>query len=345
MGRVRSGTPVPRHQVFVLDDGNPVVQWTETLVQELLSGRHRPFEQGQFGHPITDYALNALKEAGRVEHYNRQFVWLYALPENTRLRGLRTLEAGGQRVRTYYLNTTQPAEQLPEIERLLHAAGLETVLSAMLHESLVVLVDGDGAVFVDLDAAERALALLASVPALAATTVAFHEQPPWAPHEAAQETHINLEDLIASQTLSTATDGKRALLMIDDATLRSEVSGILSALGMHLLSVDSLDEASELVSAMAEAFCIDLVVFEWRSDSDEALELLADLRERPEYVDLPAISIISAGDRANPEAIALGVSEAELDRYALAASGVIDVLRQPVNWARFRYSVYSSLRH
>ncbi|MFQ3568217.1 MAG: hypothetical protein SNJ59_14610 [Aggregatilineales bacterium] len=344
MGRVRSGTPIPRHQVFVLDDGNPVVQWTETLVQELLSGRHRPFEQGRFGHPITDYTLNMLKAAGRVEHFNRQFVWLYALPENTRLRGLRTLEAAGQRVRTYYLNTTQPAEQLPEIERLLCAAGLEGVLSAMLHEQLVVLVNGDGTFFAGLEAAEQALALLASVPALAATTVAFHEQPPWASHATAQEAYINLDDLIASQTLSTVTDGKRALLIIDDATLRGEVSGILSGLGMYLLSFSSLDEASERVNRMAEALCIDLVVFEWHSNSSQAFELLADLRERPEHINLPAISLISAEDPANLGPVALRTGEAEFDRYVSAASGIVDVLRQPVNWARFRYSVYLSLR-
>lgn len=344
MSRVRSGTPVPRHQVFVLDDGNPVVQWTETLVQELLSGRHRSFEQGQFGHPITDYALNMLKAAGRVEHYNRQFVWLYALPENTRLRGLRTLEAAGQRVRTYYLNTTLPAEQLPEIERLLRAAGLEGALSAMLHESLVALVDGDGVVFADLEAAERALALLTSVPALAATTVAFYEQPPWALHEAVEETYISLEDLIASQTLSTVTNSKRALLIIDDATLRGEVSGVLSALGMNLLSVGSLDEASEMVAALEEALRVDLIVFEWHNDLGGAVELLADLRQRLGHIDIPLISIISAGDPSNLGAVAPGASDPEFVRCASAVPGVVDVLRQPVNWARFRYSVYLSLR-
>lgn len=77
-----SGFAVPRYQVFTLNDGTFVVQWDDVQVQELLTGLYREFDLDRdFGQAITDYELAQLRTSGRVEHFDRHYVWLYPLPQ------------------------------------------------------------------------------------------------------------------------------------------------------------------------------------------------------------------------------------------------------------------------
>jgi hypothetical protein len=79
-----TGFPVPRHTVFALKNGTPVVQWDDNKVQDLLTGEYLEFDRKEVSHTITDVELDQLISAGSVEHYNQQFVWLYSLTSKKR---------------------------------------------------------------------------------------------------------------------------------------------------------------------------------------------------------------------------------------------------------------------
>src|SRR5690606_19187235 len=123
-------------------------QWDENRVQDILTGEYRVLERDGFGHAVSDYELNQLVAAGRVEHYNRSYVWLYALPEPNRFQTeLKTQERIADRVRAYYLNTTQPASQLEVIAQRLEELGLSEAYSAQIQGGLVAVAGRDGTPF------------------------------------------------------------------------------------------------------------------------------------------------------------------------------------------------------
>ncbi len=76
-----SGIPIDRQWVYVLDDGRPVIDWGDDLVQDILNGDHITSNRGDDGHPIRDDELEMLKRAGRVERYDSRHIYIFALPE------------------------------------------------------------------------------------------------------------------------------------------------------------------------------------------------------------------------------------------------------------------------
>jgi hypothetical protein len=76
--------PISRQWIFVLNNGSPVIEWEDGLVQDLLSGEFIHSEERDYGHPIRDDELDMLYRAGRVERYDTQHVYIYSLPEQSR---------------------------------------------------------------------------------------------------------------------------------------------------------------------------------------------------------------------------------------------------------------------
>src|SRR5574337_598202 len=101
MSKSRSGSVVPRHFVFIMADGAFVVQLNENRVQDLLTGQFHVLDDRSYGHAITDYELNQLKVAGLVEDFNRNYVWLFRLPEPHNYDSrVKTQERTHNRIRT-----------------------------------------------------------------------------------------------------------------------------------------------------------------------------------------------------------------------------------------------------
>lgn len=167
--------PIPRSQIFVLLDGTFVVRWSEKRVQELESGQYRFFEKRDFGAPITDYELNQLKQAGMVEDFDREKVWLCPLPERQESAHIGPWER--LRSRSYYLNTTLPASFLPDISNLLEELELEDEFQARVRDDFVVLWGSKGISFQKFDDVEKARQTLIarSSEAFQNTVVAFIE--------------------------------------------------------------------------------------------------------------------------------------------------------------------------
>lgn len=159
--------PIPRDRVFVLVDGTFVVQWEDNQVQNLLNGKYRVFSQRYFGSAITDYELNQLKNAGVIDNYDADEVYLCASPD------IAPRSPG----RSYYLNTIRPKAELEDIRAALVAEALLDRFSVRLRDDFVVIWGKNGIAFNQFDDAEKARELLSTrMPELfKETVVAFIE--------------------------------------------------------------------------------------------------------------------------------------------------------------------------
>lgn len=335
MSRVFTGSAVPRHLVFVLEDGAYVVQWDGTRVQELLTGRYREFKPTDFGQPISDYQLTQLKAAGRVEYFTRQYVWLYALPEQQRYdKPLRTQEQASDRVRAYYLNSTLPKSQLQNIRSLLVAIKLEDRFDAANHNEIVAIMGKNGAPFKHLDDAEQAQRLLLekAPDIFKDAVVAFvdvsarngiYRNVPLQTSEIS-----DLDTLIKSQTDTTVTAGKRAILVGQRELERKPLLDLLTKMEFDVIVAPNGQEA---VQACEEALP-DLLMTDLQLTDMHAWEMLMRVREidRNQH----PLTIVIAETGASPDTKAFGRGVAGVDIY----------LVRPVIIARLRQSIWTLMQ-
>ena len=332
MKRVLSGSPVLRHQVFVLDDGNPVVQWAETHVQEIYTGRVRAFDYSQFGHPVTDHELSHLKSLGLVEYYTRQYVWVFSLPEQSTIMGLRTINGAFKRGRAYYLNTTLPEADLARVVAELEAADNGHAFVAVAHDGIVAVLGTDEVAYETIQAAEAGQrALVALSPIFANSAVAFIEVPLEEP-VSDEVTDLDLNALIASQSPSPVTEDKLAVVVSSDDQECEQVKQVLEDLKMNVLTTPSGAAALRLLEEAAwTGYLPDVLVINIRLGDMHGWELLRRTREIQSLQTLPVIAL--AADVAHDE-----------PALALTVGGLHSLLALPLNAALLRQSVYETLR-
>jgi CheY-like chemotaxis protein len=332
MAQVSSGTPVPRRTVFILADGSFVVQWDENRVQDLLSGSYRLYDDKDFGHIITEYELNQLQTAGRVEHYNDQYVWLNALPEQGRFPHNREYHSPA-RVRSYYLNTTLPESRLAEVEACLREHELTGDFLARVRGSLIAVLGRNGAPFRQLKDAERAQKLLmVRAPALFEhTAIAFvetSENPYSRTTEPGPET-IDLNTVISSQSDITVTRGKRALIVSSSDDEQQAMQHLLDDMQMDVIAAGTAAQGLQLL----EDHNPDLLVMDMKLPDMHGWELLAKIREIGTYEAMPKIMVADHLSTPDDQAFALTV-------------GKVDVyLVKPVSMAQLRQNVWLTLKH
>lgn len=331
-----SGSPVPRHTVFILADGSFVVQWDESRVQELLNGRYRTFESGDFGHAITDYELNQLKAAGRVEHYNRQYVWLFSLPELGRFEyETKAHEHNQNRVRSYYLNTTLPKSELSAVEKLLESLELNTDFLARNRSDLVAVLGKNGAPFRQLVEAERAQKLLiARAPEMFKhTAIAFIEttnsENSYKRVTEQSDSPPDLAMIIASQSDTTVTQGKCAVLVMGGEEERVAIRDLMLAMKMDARASATGAEALQIIEDVQP----DLLVMDLRLPDMHGWEMVAKIREIDAFKHLPIIVIADHSSPADNQAFALTV--VKVDVY----------LVKPISMAQLRQNIWMTLKN
>lgn len=335
MAKEFSGSPVPRYSVFILSDGSFVVQWDEQRVQELLSGHYRDYEDHDFGYAITDYELNQLQAAGRVEHYNHQHIWLYALPERDRQQLNDYQDSLRQRVRSYYLNTTLPASRLPDVEAMLDELGLADEFLARVRGDLIAVLGKNGAAFQQLNDAERAQKqLVARASTLFEhTAIAFVETTDHVDSykrrlEQPQEL-ADVDSLIASQRDTRVTVGKRALLVTSDEEQREAIYALLADMDMEVMAAATAADGLHLL----EDFNPDLLVMDTQLPDMHGWEMLAKIKEIGAFPGLSKLMIADHHASADDEAFALTV-------------GKVDVyLVKPISMAQLRQNVWMTLKN
>jgi CheY-like chemotaxis protein len=318
--------------VFVLDDGEVVVQWDAQHVQDLLTGRYRHYDSRSYGRPIADRDLEQLKQAGCVEHYDRQFVWLFAQPEKGRFEGLTTQEQMLSRIRSYYLNTMRPASDREALQAKLDSAGLEDAFTLREIEGGLAVFGQKGKPFIQLKDAEAGQRQLRQVdPELfGGTAVAFIEMPvDQKPADLENDTTpLELNDLIASQDERDLFVGKCALLVCPGEDECSHAEGVLKELGIEVRTVTTAADAL----LQLEEWCPHLVVMDLHLPDMHGWQMLSRARE---ILDLTKMRIIVMAD--------VGVNEAD-DVLALTVARVSALLIKPVGTKRLRCSIWMALK-
>jgi hypothetical protein len=79
-----SGVPIDRQWIYVLEDGRPIIDWGDEIVQDIFSGDFFTIKRSASSHPIRDDELDLLVRAGRVERYNARHVYIFSMPERPR---------------------------------------------------------------------------------------------------------------------------------------------------------------------------------------------------------------------------------------------------------------------
>lgn len=331
MNRIYNGAAVPRYQVFVLADGNFVVQWSENAVQDLMTGAYRAYTQHDFGHLIHDFELERLKRAGVIEHYNRVYVWIFALPENRRFSALRTQEQSSRRVRSYYLNTTLPVERFDDVLNGLAGLGLVDQYWATEHDGVVAIFNKDEKPFVQLKDAEAVQRHLSTaVPDLFKdTAVAFIEtsRAELALHPIVPD-DLSLDDIIAAQTDTALLQGKRATVILKNDLEAQAICTMLGGLSMDVCAVSTAGDALQTLEEQPA----DVVIMELQLPDMHGYELIAKVRE----IESPsAIHVIVLAETHATEADQV---------FALTIAKVDGYLVKPINAPQLRQTVWTALK-
>ncbi len=330
MLKVHSGAPVPRFQVFVLGNGEYAVQWTETAVQNLLTGEYREYDLRDFGHRVSDLELEQLKTSGVIEDFDQAYIWIFALPEDSRFGGLRTIQQTSNRIRAYYINTTLSNEHLDDLQDRLEDLDLADSFFACEHEGLVAVLNGDTMPFMSLKDAENAQRKLQSqLPDFfenAAIAFTESESQPTGFNGSDEDEVIDLEALIASQTDSSVTEGKYAVVACRDDYERSTFMRLLRTMDMEVVGVDTAQKALHLL----EEYPVDLLIMDVRLEDMHGWAMLGKFRELDHAEHTHVIVLAEPG--------------ADEQVFALTVANVDVYLHKPISIARLRQSVWSTLK-
>jgi CheY-like chemotaxis protein len=334
MNRILSGSAVSRHHVFILADGAFVVQWGEKHVQDLLSGRYLSYEDHDFGHAITDYELNQLKTAGRVEHYNRSYVWLYALPEQGRFSELRVQERSRQRVRSYYLNTTLPKSQLADVQACLESNGIGEEFLARVRGDLVIVLGKKGAPFPQLTDAENGQKqLLGKEPDLFRdTAVAFIEATATNSSVGPSMERVadapDLASVIASQTDTSVTDGKMVVLAGSNPDERTAIRDLFAKMKLDVREAATANDTLYLL----EDCNPDMLVMDLLMPDMHGWAMLGKVKEIDTLRQLTTVVLADHTASQNEQTFALTVAKVNV------------YLVKPVSMARLRQNVWMAFK-
>jgi len=234
MKRKFSGSAVPRHYIFVLLDGTFVIQWAERKVQDIMTGQFRKFNYTEdYGHAIMDGELYKLKAAARVEHFNRRYIWIFALPERGRYdKELKTLERNPNRIRAFYITTPLPKSQLDNVQAILPSLNLTQLIQAKIqNDQVAIFGDANQPFYLLQDVEDVIQRLLEGAPdVFAGASVAMFEmavnndktlrQP--VVEEVGRDGIVNLETLIRSQSDISVTKGKIAVVIGEKQPLEKQ---------------------------------------------------------------------------------------------------------------------------
>lgn len=331
MIKIHSGSAVPRYQVFVLGDGAYVVQWMESSVQDLMTGAFYDYKPRDFGHRITDHELDQLQTAGVIEDFDQAYIWVYALPEEKRFGALRTMEQSpNSRSRSYYINTTLSGDKLSEVQRCLDDRGMSPNYCVCMHEGVVAVLGKDAMPFNSLKDAETAQRKLQTqIPELLDNAaLAFTENSSgFAPAAQAEDDElIDLDALIASQTDTSVTQGRYAVVACTDTDERRSIMYLLNNMEMAVVGVATAQEAL----ALLEEEPVDLLVMDVRFEDMHGWAMLGKARE---ITHTRQTCVIVLADEGTDEQV-----------FALTVAKVQVYLHKPISMARLRQSVWSVMK-
>lgn len=305
----------------MLANGTFVVQWEESRVQDLLSGKYLEYEHtADFGHAITDYELKQLRAAGRVEHFNRTYVWLYPLPEAGRFGQRREL-GRGNRIRAYYLSTSFGKSRIENIQSRINELKLDDPFSVRVRDNAVVILGKNGIPFRTPADAEHAQTLLGerAPDLLSDLVVAFIETSVKHRMPMMNETDgkLSLDDIIASQTDTTKLNGKHIVVVVKEDDEREAFSKLFDEMNLDVKYASSAEKAIHLL----EDHPSDLLIIDIDLPDMHGWQMLGKMREIEALRDLPIMVITSQTN--------FGMTVAK-----------VDYIQRPISIARLRHNIW-----
>lgn len=333
MAKIYNGTAVPRYSLFATTAGDFVVQLTGSVGHDLLTGELVSLEADYSGRPLIDAELEQLRMAGRVEHYNRVYVWLMGLPEphiyDPHLNGVEPLRQG---VRMYYLDTHLPAAELDAAHAILEQYNREPIFTTEIRDSRIVIKGEDWGLFESFEIAQVVREQIVAMSSMFENcSIAFTYVDPRESalvHEvklANGDTDLNL--IIASQTDVSVTEGKQVIIAMQVSDDRTMLLELCRELGIEALVTSSGVEAL----ALLEDIVPDLFLMDLQLPDMHGWEMLSKLKE---FDTLPGFPIIMIANHSNASEQALALSVAKVDVF----------LVRPVSRARLRQNVWMALK-
>lgn len=284
------GVVVARYQVFVLTNGSFAVQWRDSVVQELLTGQYRDYEQStDFGYSVTDYELSQLQATGFIAQYDQNHVWFHTVPQNQNL----PLWQAAKRVtlRAYYLSSLLPETEFGYLKSAIQNAGFADRFEIRARQGFIIVLGQQGAPFVTIEDAEAAQRkLYYHIPRIRELfAIGFVESK----HDATSApqyydpngTNVDLGDLMASQEDTSMTEGKTAVLVVRQDDERQAIESLLKDMQMDVHHAKTGREAILLLEDMQ----CDFLVADIQLSDMHTWKMLGTLKESYDVSSLPII--------------------------------------------------------
>jgi CheY-like chemotaxis protein len=234
----------------------------------------------------------------------------------------------GDRIRVYYLTSTLPKSQLTNVQSLLTNLQLGEEFLARSRNGLIVVLGKNGLPFRHLKDAEKAQKLLEakSPDMFAQLAVAFVETKAELSQQATGDVDselpdLSLQEIIASQGDTLATEGKCIVLAVKQEEERQEFTSLfIEKMRLRVQQANSGIEAIQL----SEDSNPDLLVTDSTLPDMHVWQLMGKLKEIGNLRDLPLIVITDEPT--------FGANVAQ-----------VDYLTRPVAISRLRHSVWTVL--
>ena len=305
----RGNQAVSRHLVFVLDDGDIVVQRAANVVELVATREQRVFNDFERDHDITDDELRVLMNAKYIAGYDDMTVWL-PVADNR------------HEITYYYLDTRLSPAYLDMIDNMLQTASLSDQYVARKRLGRVAILDVSGEPFSDLPAATAAQTIVRQALGehLQDMTIASVEINPRL-DDTAPFRPLNMADLILEAPIASLDD--RVILLVEqDDSLTSAVQEPLERSGLEVRVAPTGEAALEALLDEEP----DLAVVNLSLPDCHGYEIIAKIKKDPLTARIPMIALSDLN------------SEADVV-FALHVAKVDDYIVKPINPSALRQRI------
>lgn len=311
---MRLGQAIARHLVFVLEDGDIVVQRGADVVESLRSRDRRSYSDFDRDHDATDEELTLLRDEGLITNFDAMTVWVAEKKK-------------GRRVRYYYLDTGLPPSYLELVRNWLADVALLNKYRPEVRVGRVAILSYSGDPFANLNDAEGALMILQQALGkhLPELTINNLEVNPRLGETQTLTIPANFETLIKQ---APNLENYYILLVESEFDTADFVHSTLESLGIELRITNMGAEALEIMIDEEP----DLAIIDLTLPDLHGYEVIQKIRKDP-VINRTPIIVLSDVD-----------SEADV-AFALSVAKVDDFLVKPVTPHTLRSRVLALLAH
>lgn len=306
---IRGNQAVSRHLVFVLDDGDIVVQRAANVVEMVATREQRVFNDFERDHDITDDELQVLMNAKFITGFDDTTVWLPA-------------DENPHEITYYYLDTHLSPPYLDMINNMLQTASLSDQYAAKSRLGRVAILGVSGEPFSILPDAAAAQTIIRKALGehIKDMTIASIDIDPKLDDTAPYRPR-DFEDLIHQAPVSGL--GNRVLLLVEpDKALTSALQEPLERSGVEVRIASNGEAALEVLMDEEP----DMTVINLALPDYHGYEIIAKIKKDPLTANTPIIALSDLN------------SEADVV-FALHVAKVDDYIVKPVKASALRHRI------